>query len=73
MTLNHSKSITTVVSLLCVPSVPKRNVHSRDTCKLIYCDLMSCATPACFNTFLIYILWSLLCLEIPNFLDYLFV
>jgi len=49
MTLNHSKSIKTAVSLLYMPYT-KTKIHSRDSTVLI--DLLLCTTPACFSTFI---------------------
>jgi len=54
MTLNHNKSIKTVVLLLCMP---KKEMHSRDT--TVLGDIMSYTTPACFSTFFD-LLWSIL-------------
>jgi len=49
MTLNHSKSIKTVVSLLCM-SCQKGNAQLG--CNSFNSDLMSCTIPAaCFRTF----------------------
>jgi len=46
MTLNHGKTVTFLHT--------KKEMHSRDT--IAFSDLMSCTTPACFSTFLIYVL-----------------
>jgi len=46
------KSIKTVVYIPIVHSIPKKEMHSRDI--TVSTDLILCATPACFNTFLIY-------------------
>ena len=50
-------------------------MYSRDITSsiLVYCDLISWTTPACFGTFYIDVLWSLLQLKIPNSFVYLFV
>jgi len=45
MPLNHSKSIKTVLSLLCI----SYSMHSSDATVLI--NLMSCTIPACFQYF----------------------
>jgi len=54
MTLNHRKSIKTVVYIYPYCAFPFwYDMHSRDTTVLIDfpCDLMSYTTPACFSTF----------------------
>ena len=49
MILNHSKTIRSVISLLCISiTVPSVGIQHF---LVFYCDLISWSTPTCFSTF----------------------
>ena len=68
MILNHSKTIRSVISLLCISIMVSWSTVGILHFLLFYYDLISCTTPACFSTFYRYAMVP----TIPICLKYLF-